>query len=237
METYQEFLNRINGFEHSELYLGDDGFSPNPSVWKKVQDDHKFSPFYGDTTVFDLSASEKECINQIVNALYNAAPDCFGERLIDSTFHMTLHDLSNSPNLQEVSDRMRENEHTLRNLLMENPVPAQTISMKSKAVFNMVNTAIVLGLYPEDEQEFTKLMTLYELVNGVQTLSYSLTPHITLAYFNRSSFGGETSQKLKQTVRTLNENSYSFQLDTTRLFYQHFTNMNSYQPIFPFSTE
>ena len=141
---------------------------------------------------------------------------------------MTLHDLSNSTDLQEVSDQMQENENTLRNLLVENPVPAQTIS---------VNTAIVLGLYPEDEQEFTKLMSLHELVNGVQTLSYSLTPHITLAYFNRSSFGGETSQKLGQTVRTLNENSYSFQLDTTRLFYQHFTSMNSYQQIFPFSTK
>ena len=232
METYQEFLNRIDGFEHPELYLGENAFTPNPSVWKKVQENQQFSPFYGDTVVFDLSAEEKTSINEIVNILDTDFSDYFGERLIYSTFHMTLHDLSNSPILEEVSASMQENETTLRRLLAEHPVEKQVIRMKSKAIFNMVNTSIVMGLYPENEQEFHKLMSLYEIVNQMKQLPYPLTPHITLTYFNRNGFGEEVMERMKQIVFRLNQQSYSFELSTERLVYQHFTNMNSYQKIF-----
>ena len=232
METYQEFLDRIGHFEHREMYLGENDFMPNPSVWKKVQEDTKFSPFYGDTVVFDLSKEEKEIVNGLVSPLYESTPECFGERLIDSTFHMTLHDLSNSPNLEEVSANMQENETKLRNLLAETPVSVQTIRMKSKAVFNMVNTSIVLGLYPENEQEFEKLMVLYGLVNQIHELPYPVTPHITLAYFNRNGFGQDTIRRLTKTVFELNQKSNSFELNTIRLVYQHFTSMNSYHTQF-----
>ena len=84
METYQEFLNRINGFELPDLYVGDGNFVPNSSVWKKVQEDSSFSPFYGDTVVFDLTDAEKATVNEIVNALYEIAPQSLGERLINT---------------------------------------------------------------------------------------------------------------------------------------------------------
>ena len=145
---------------------------------------------------------------------------------------MTLHDLSNSPALEEVSAPMQENETALRGLLAKNPVPVQTIRMKSKAIFNMVSTSLVMGLYPVDETEYLKLMNLYSLVNEVKSLPYPLTPHITLAYFNRKGMDTPTAQKLARTVKHLNKTLCTFELDTSRLYYQHFTSMNSYQPVF-----
>ena len=54
METYQQFLDRINSFEKKELNLGDGDFIGNPSIAKKVDADNSFRKFYGDTVVFDL---------------------------------------------------------------------------------------------------------------------------------------------------------------------------------------
>ena len=232
MESYQTFLNRIDSFEKPELILGDGYFSVNPSVERKVCEDNSFRGFYGDTVVFDLDEKEKAVIREYVNLLYQSAPECFCERLAGNTFHMTLHDLSNSPVQEDVADSMQSNECKLKELLMEYPVESQTIKMQSKAVFNMVNTSLVIGLYPVDEQEYLKLIKLYQLINTVKELPYPLTPHITLAYYNRAGFDRTAAQQLEQTVNQLNNKSIEILLNTERLVYQHFQNMNDYHAIF-----
>ncbi|MDE7446573.1 MAG: hypothetical protein K2N15_12870 [Lachnospiraceae bacterium] len=42
--------------------------------------------------------------------LYQPAQDCFCERLVSDTFHVTLHDLSNTPILRDVAEELFENE-------------------------------------------------------------------------------------------------------------------------------
>lgn len=231
METYQEFLNRIKAFELPVLSLGDGNFTANASVAKKVNENHSFQPFYGDTVVFELSEQEKLQLNYMTEQLYQEVPDCFSERLINSTMHMTLHDLSNSPMLTEVFDKMQENELQLRHLLSDMPVPEQSIQMKSQAVFNMVNTSLVLGLYPANAQEYEKLMYLYSLVDRIMKLPYPLTPHITLAYYRRNGFFEENKRKLEHVVNILNQSSYTFYLTTKCLYYQHFESMNAYDNV------
>ncbi|MDE5769135.1 MAG: hypothetical protein K2H82_07090 [Oscillospiraceae bacterium] len=231
METYQEFLNRIQAFELPLLSLRDGDFIANASVAEKVNENHAFHPFYGDTVVFDLSEQEKSQLNHMIEQLYQEAPDCFSERLINSTMHMTLHDLSNFPVLAEVFDKMQENEIQLRQLLSDMPIPEQSIQMKSQAVFNMVNTSLVLGLYPADAQEYKKLMYLYSLIDRIMKLPYPMTPHITLAYYRRKGFSQENKRKLEHVVNTLNQSSHTFHLTTKRLYYQHFESMNAYNNI------
>ena len=52
METYKEFLDRINSFEKSEIYLDDDYFKGSGSIPLKVNEDNSFRPFFGDNAVF-----------------------------------------------------------------------------------------------------------------------------------------------------------------------------------------
>ena len=104
--------------------------------------------------------------------------------------------------------------------------------MKTKCVFNMVNTSLVVGLYPVDEQEYEKLMALYCLFDEVKTLSYSLTPHITLAYYNVNGFSVKSELKLEKVVRELNECELEIELDVRNLYYQKFRSMNDYINIF-----
>ena len=227
METYQEFLNRINSFEQ-DFDLSKKNFEPNPAVLVKIDEQNHFKSFYGDTAVFVLSPEEQEFFNSYTDLLYKKAPECFAERLHSETFQMTLHDLSNSPFESKVSEKMKQNEIQLRNMNF----PKIQIFMKFNAVFNMNHTALCIGLFPADDAEYQKLMQLYELVNQVHVLPYPLTPHVTLAYYNRNGFPADSGKKLNQIVSELNQHPHDVLLETSRLFYQHFTDMREYRNIF-----
>lgn len=232
METYKEFLDRINSFEKSEIDLGDDYFKGNPSIALKVNEDNSFRPFYGDTVVFNLYDATKQKLKKIVESITAVVPECFCESLVSSTFHMTLHDLSNSPMLEDVASELFHNE--LKALKIAENITPHKIKMKSKYIFNMVNTSLVMGLYPTDEEEYIKLMNLYYLFDDVKKLGYPLTPHITLGYYNVKGFSAESARKLENIVKELNVNEMEIEieLDTKELFYQKFISMNDYINIF-----
>lgn len=226
METYREFLDRINSFEKKEVSFGNTYFNGNPSIAQKVDERNMFRDFYGDTVVFNLDNVIKEKLETIVKRLYETVPECFCERLISSTFHMTLHDLSNAPLLEDVAAEVFYNE--LLVLEKREQVKAVKIKMKTKYIFNMVGTSLVLGLYPVDETEYEKLMNLYVLFDEVKRLNYPLTPHITLAYYNVYGFSAESAGRLEKMVRELNDIEMEIELDVADLYYQKFRSMNDY---------
>lgn len=226
METYKEFLDRINSFEKSETYFGEGYIHVSPSVGKKVYENNQFRPFYGDTIVFNLKDETKHVLGDIVERLYEAAPACFCEKLVSNTFHMTLHDLSNAEDFHWIGAEAFENE--LKVIERAKKVACDTIRMKTKYIFNMVNTSLVLGLYPADEAEYEKLMNLYFLFDDVRPLPYPLTPHITLAYYNVHGFWDAEARKLEAVIRELNTLDMEIELDVKQLFYQKFVSMNDY---------
>ena len=147
---------------------------------------------------------------------------------------MTLHDLSNSPVLEDIAVELFENE--LKAVKISEKIAKQKIRMKSKYIFNMVNTSLVMGLYPINEEEYNKLMNLYYLFDDVKKLSYPLTPHITLGYYNVDGFNALSARKLENIVKELNANEIEIELDTKELFYQKFVSMNEYINIFSLQT-
>lgn len=232
METYSDFLDRINSFQKSEVDYGNEYFLGNPSIALKVNKDNEFRAFYGDTVVFNLDNETKEKLTKIVNRINDVASECFCEKLVSNTFHMTLHDLSNSPKLEEIAIELFENE--LKVAKIAENIAEEKIKMKTKFIFNMVNTSLVLGLYPINEGEFNKLMKLYTLIDDVKKLGYPLTPHITLGYYNVNGFSVDSARKLKNIVREQNttESEIEIELSTNELFYQKFVSMNEYINIF-----
>ncbi len=230
METYKEFLDRINSFEKSEINLGDDYFRGSASIALKVNENNGFKPFYGDTVVFNLDDATKKKLSRIVDSINAVAPECFCERLVPNTFHMTLHDLSNSPVLEDIAVELFENE--IKAVKIAEKIAKQKIKMKSKYIFNMVNTSLVMGLYPINEEEYNKLMDLYYLFDDVKNLGYPLTPHITLGYYNINGFSTQSARKLESIVKELNANEIEIELNTKELFYQKFVSMNEYINIF-----
>lgn len=232
MESYNEFLERINSFEKPEMSLGDGDFTVNPSLKNKVNSNNGLKAFYGDTVVFDLDDTTKEILLEYRERLYKNAPDCFCEKLVESTFHMTLHDLSNAQNLSDTAPDCFNNELALLKKLSEKPIGRQTIKMESTCAFNMVNTSLVLGLKPVDNDEYMKLIKLYSYVDEIKSLPYPFTPHITLAYYSHNGFSAEAKRRLENIVNILNKSKLTIEIDTDRLFYQKFTDMNTYINIF-----
>ena len=236
MESYQVFLDRIHSFEHKEWRFAPGDFMGNPSLVKKVKRDNSFQSFYGDTVVFDLDVTTKERLAKWLDILYTEVPEAFCERLVTGTFHMTLHDLSNSDVFEEIEQEVIRNRKLIEKL-RNDLASFGTIKMYSKYIFNMVNTSLVLGLYPSDALEHEKLMNLYETFNAVKELPYPLTPHITLAYYNVHGFCDASARKLEELVYQLNSGELGQEmeivLEAKELFYQHFDSMNHYINVLP----
>ena len=229
METYNEFLDRINSFEKAKINFGNECFR-GTSIPQKVNNDNSFRAFYGDTVVFELDEVFKKPLAEYLDMLYRTVPQCFCEKISPKTFHVTLHDLSNSIDLQSIEQELIENERKIiekREKLKK--YKNEIIKMKSIAVFNMVNTSLVLGLYPSSEKDFNKIMALHSICDDVKKLSYPFyTPHITLAYYNINGFDLHVAEALVKTVEMLNEKLIDINLNVNDLYYQRFTSMNDY---------
>ena len=74
-------------------------------------------------------------------------------------------------------------------------------------------------------------MTIYRIFDGVRTLDYKLTPHVTLGYYNINGFNVSSVWKLENLVNELNKDEFEITIRTEDLFYQHFTSMNDYRNI------
>lgn len=230
MEKYIDFINRIS-YQKPKLIISDE-FIPSKNLFDKVNSDNVFKPFYGDTVVFKLNNLSKTKVSKIIDRLYKTVPECFCERLDYSTLHMTLHDLCASPSQREAEILSRDNEKKLKHLFKEQSFKSLKIRMKTNYIVNMIDISLVLALIPVDENEWNKLSLLYSIVDEVKKCDYPfLTSHITLAYYNRNGFNFSSAEKLRELSNELNKESFIIELNTEELFYQHFTDMNSYDDI------
>lgn len=235
METFNEFLSRINSFEKLEFSLEKKFFTPDSSIKSKVNKKNEFENFYGDTVVFDLDKKIKNKIAEIIEVLYKEVPQCFCEKRVTDTLHMTLHDLTNSVEKEKIENEMEKNLGKLKEVLKNNNISDEKIKMKTNFITDFGHVNLVLALCPINEEEYKKLMKIRNIIDSVKELDYKFTPHITLAYFNRNGFDLESVNKLINTARKLNSQwNFEISLNTNQIFYQRFENMNSYENLYQF---
>lgn len=203
-------------------------FTTNPNLRKKVDDEGKLLPFMGNTVVFLLDDDAKEKLRQLQESLYQAAPDMLAQPLQMSTFHMTLHDLANgTPGQPGLDDYMRYTQEKVSQILpgWKDTAP---LRMKTTWLFNMVNTSIVLGLKPADEETWRRLDEMYTTLEDVVHLGYALTPHITVGYFLPGTYTPEQVQRLSVALRNVD---MEITLDMKNLVLQEFFDMNHYETV------
>lgn len=230
MENYKEFLLRIGEFQFTDMDLGKNYFKGRPSLLDKIDENNRLKDFFGDTVVFELDEVTKAVIGEMMDEIYEAVPECFAERLKTDTLHVTLHDLSNSPRPRDVEEEMARN---LEEIKIRAPrFGKRVIRMRTSVIFNMVNTSLVLGLVPINEDEHQKLMELYGVADEVKRAHYPLTPHITLGYYNIHGFDERSVRTLEAVVGRMNRREpMEILLDADRLYYQRFSSMNSYENV------
>ncbi len=197
-------------------------FHTNPNLGKKVADSGAFLPYFGNTTVFLLDEETKTRLGTLQRELYDAVGWMLAEPLQPETFHMTLHDLVNGPVEDEaLLARMAEAAPKAR-ALVEAFRQGAPLHMEATWLFNMVNTSIVLGLRPADEESRRRLDQMYTALEGVVPLGYALTPHITMAYYRPGQWAGEP------LARALHPVELPVELSMEHLMLQNFRDMNTY---------
>ena len=205
-------------------------FATNPNLRKKVDDAGNLLPFLGNTVVFLLDDDTKERLRQLQEYLYQAAPDMLAQPLQMSTFHMTLHDLANGtpgqPNLQDYMNHTQDQASQILPRWKWKDAPP--LQMKTTWLFNMVNTSIVLGLAPADEESRHRLDDMYMTLESVVPLGYALTPHITMAYFRPGTYSPAQVQRLSAALGKVN---LEITLRMEDLVLQNFSDMNHYATI------
>lgn len=208
---------------HSMPQWGD--FTTNPNLRKKVDNEGNLLPFLGNTVVFLLDDDTKEKLRQLQESLYHAAPAMLAQPLQMSTFHMTLHDLANgTPEQHGLQDYMSYTQERVSQIL---PSWKDTppLRMKTTWLFNMVNTSVVLGLVPADDDSWCRLDEMYTTLESVVNLGYALTPHITMAYFLPGTYSEEQVQRLSAVLRNVD---LEITLNMKNLVLQEFFDMNHY---------
>lgn len=203
-------------------------FTTNPNLRKKVDDAGNLLPYVGNTVVFLLDDDTKDKLRQLQESLYQAAPDMLAKPLQMSTFHMTLHDLANgTPGQPGLDDYMRYAQEKVSQMLpgWKNAAP---LRMKTTWLFNMVNTSIVLGLAPADEESWCRLDEMYTKLEDVVHLGYALTPHITVGYFLPGTYTQEQVRHLSAALRNVD---MEITLDMKNLVLQDFADMNHYETV------
>lgn len=223
-------MDRINEFETPTARF-DGTFIGSRSLQQKVGSDNRFKSFFGDTVVFALTDDVKSRLSACIDLLYDKVPQCFCERLSAQTFHVTLHDLANAQTASAIAEEMFFNELAIaegRAKISE--LCCERITLKSKNIFNMVNTSLCLGLYPATERDHAAISSLYSFFDGVKKLGYPFTPHITLAYYNSCGFDENSARSLENVVARLN-GSIDITVGLGDLIYQKFTDMNTYVDI------
>lgn len=220
-------INTLDDYVRNSMPQWGD-FTTNPNLRKKVDAAGNLLPFLGNTVVFLLDDDTKEQLRQLQDSLYQAAPDMLAKPLQISTFHMTLHDLANgTPEQPGLRDYMNHTQERVSQIL-PGWKDAPPLRMKTTWLFNMVNTSIVLGLKPADEESWCRLDKMYTTLEDVVRLGYALTPHITMAYFLPGTYTPEQVHRLSAALRSV---ALEITLDMKNLVFQEFSDMNHYETV------
>lgn len=228
LENLSAFLARTSGFTSDSLpHSG--GLDTSPGLSLKVRPDGSMKPFMGNTVVFPLPEQAKQEIGRIQDRLYQACAPALAEPLTVSSFHITLHDLLSGTPTQSLSGRVARVREPALACLERISAKRETVCLRSTALFNMVNTSMVLGFAPADETSCERLMTYYEMLQAVVPLGYPLTPHVTVAYFRPGAVTAELTERLREAAAEAGQRKKLFvKLSTEALELQLFSDMNHY---------
>ena len=207
-----------------------ESFATSPGLRRKVGREGELLPFYGCTAVFRLPEAAREALSGLQARLYAGAGRFFARPLEPETFHMTLHDLVNGPELTPELCRRMEAARALVQPLIEAWRGGPPLKMRATCLFNMVHTSVVLGLAPAEGESWRRLDAMYEALEAQFRLGYALTPHVTLAYYRNGAY---LSGELEPLRAALGPVELEFELPMEGLAFEYFTDMNSYSAFPP----
>ena len=181
METLHEFDERTGSFQTDSVPY-EPVFALPPSLEEKVAPrSGSLRPFHGNTVAYFLDDRVRDLVGSIASSLHARFGESLSLPLPVEMAHVTLHDLHASPDRDQVRPLV-EASSARASALVARARGIGPIRTVATAVFNMMNTSVVIGVRAVDEEEHRKLLTARGLFDEVVP-SGPFTPHITLAYY------------------------------------------------------
>jgi len=205
-------------------------FRTNDNLRDKVDGQGRFRLFCGETTVFDLPDNVREKLVEIQSQLYDTAGEMFtAQRLGQESLHMTLHSLWDMGEDTKLRDAPYSHADVCRVLDGIRADFPDRIMMRAICPLNMVNTSVVMGLFPASEVDSWHLAEINRRMAELYPRPYGLTPHVTLAYYRPDEYPEETWRKLKSVFAV---QGFAFPIETEKLFFRRFFDMGRYETIY-----
>lgn len=211
-------------------------FHTPESLQAKVRPDGGYAHFPGTTTAFRLEGRTADVIGRMQDELHRSlsGTDMLAAPLEKDQLHMTLHDLISPEKtvygvgnwaqyLDEIDDSISRANEEIRKI--REVFCGRKIRMQADRIVNMVSKSLVLMLKPLTEEDFALLTELYGRFDGIVSLPYPLTPHVTLAYFRPCMLDGNALQRAVEAVQVDAQNAPVFEFAVEDLKVQRFENM------------
>lgn len=239
--SFSDYVNTIEKEQHSSLdYLKSQDFSWHipESLKMKINHNGSFNPFFGDTLTMSVDSIAIETLDRIKNRLNIEYFRLFSEPLNPSDFHITLHDLTSSTNMEDIKDKIDNNKRKciesfreISDYLKRYP-ESSSLTVISRMVYPSCNISIVSGFLPKTEYDYCIMMNLYNCFEEIVHLNYWLRPHVTLAYFRPYDLRGMQAADLCNTLISSSNIGIEMKLNIWDLAYQRFCDMNNYETLF-----
>ncbi len=237
-KEYCETIEREQTSSISWMTAPDACWNVPDSLKIKVDGEGVLKPFYGDTVVISNEKGDILRLSKFKDELHNLVGDLCAFPLLSEHFHITLHDLSNGPRLEDLEGRMESNSAKCREIfckvaeyLHKNDDQAK-IKLVSTYAYPSCNISAVLGFAPKTDKDYKVIMNFYNLFDDVVYLSYWLRMHLTLAYFRPFEFSRKQMLELVDALNNINKSRIEIELDLWKTAYQRFDDMNDYKTIF-----
>jgi 2'-5' RNA ligase len=159
-------------------------------------------------------------LDALRSQLVDGLEDLFSEPLRKEELHLTLHDLS----IPSSDDNLQWARRILPRLS-----PGE-VKMDVVTVFPCLNISVLVGFCAISPMHHARLMDWHRSFDLVVQLSYWYRPHVTLAYFRPRIYTEAEVARLRQRLSSLDIGG-TLTLDTSRLFYQRFTDMNHFRDL------
>lgn len=230
-ESLQTLTERVNGFEFNSV-------PPEIPFFVSASAREKFEaftghprPFYGSTIMYDLDKGTKLWIEELATRLHDELGEGLAQALPTQSFHLTLHDLRAHPQLNAINDTLFWESREIPSLL-EKARSHGAISMRVNAVFNLMNTSVVIGLVPATEDDCERALTARATFDSCVP-SAPFTPHITLAYYRPDSAHPIDPSHYRALLEELTASyaSRTISCEPEKLSYAYFSDMCTYWPV------
>ncbi len=217
-------------------------FPTHTDLRNKIGPDGQFRPFSGSTSVFRLDRDTFRMARMIQALLHRQLDETgmLAQPLPASTLHMTLHDLVSPEQKTSGSEGEKQYAREVENSLehaeaivcgIQERYAGQEITLIPDRIVNMVSKSLVLLMKPASEQDDSLLLDMYRQFDAIKTLSYPLTPHITLAYFRPGMIDGERLGAVVDAIQPDPSASPVCHLYPESLTAQSFSDMAHYRDI------